>query len=185
MSITICVFGASSSLIDPIYHADATMLGKEIAHRDDTLLFGAGANGLMGTVARAAQQNGGRIIGIIPEALNQTGMVYQTCDELIVTKGLRERKAIMDARSDAFIALPGGFGTMEELLEIITLKQLGYHAKPIVILNTNDYYRKLLAQFDTMIGASFAEAGSINLYRILYDPIAALNYIASKIDLLK
>src|SRR5690606_1559013 len=109
-----------------------------------------------GETARAVHENNGKVVGIVPEALNVSGIVYERCDEFIVTTGIRERKAIMDERSDAFIALPGGFGTLEELLEIITLKQLEYHNKPIVILNVNNYYDDILKQFDKIFNENFA-----------------------------
>lgn len=139
MNKVICVYASSSNLIDRKYFDIASQLGEAIARNGDTLLFGGGVRGLMGAAATAVHRHNGRVVGIIPEALNQKGVVYETCDELIVTKSLRERKAIMDERSDAFIALPGGFGTLEELLEIITLKQLKYHNKPIVILNFDGF----------------------------------------------
>ena len=129
MDKVICVYSSSSDSIDEVYFKKASELGSAIATNKDALLFGGGMRGLMGVTAKATHLNGGRVIGVIPEALNQKGVVYETCDELIITKGMRERKAIMDERSDAFIALPGGYGTFEELLEIITLKQLKYHRK--------------------------------------------------------
>lgn len=111
-------------------------------------------------------RGGGKIIGVIPRALNRPGIVYATSDKLIVAEGLRERKTIMDERSDAFIALPGGFGTLEETLEIITLKQLNYHKKPIVILNAFGLYRDRSSQFDRMIRAEFTRSKSRSLYHV-------------------
>jgi uncharacterized protein (TIGR00730 family) len=140
MNKVICVFSASSNTVDRVYFDAASRLGREIACRKDQFLFGGGLTGLMGECARAGHRHGGRVIGVIPEALNERGIVYESCDELVVTADMRTRKAAMDARSDAFIALPGGFGTIEEIMEIITLKQLRYHAKPIVILNIGGYY---------------------------------------------
>lgn len=122
MNKVICVYSSSSCIIDKIYFEAAGRLGAEIARRGDSFLYGGGVRGLMGAAAKAVQREHGRVIGIIPEALNIKGVVYESCDELVVTPGMRERKAIMDKRSDAFIALPGGYGTLEELLEIITLK---------------------------------------------------------------
>jgi uncharacterized protein (TIGR00730 family) len=131
----------------------------------------------MGSCARAVHQKNGQVIGIIPEALNEKGIVYEHCDELVVTKGMRERKAVMDERSDAFIALPGGYGTIEEIMEIITLKQLRYHEKPIVILNINGYYDNLLRQFETVISQQFAKPECGELYYVTDDVTAALEYI--------
>lgn len=177
MSKVICVYSSSSNSIDKIYFDIASELGEAIAVRGDILLFGGGTRGLMGATAVSAHGMGGRVIGVIPKALNQKGIVYETCDELIITEDLRKRKSIMDARSDAFIALPGGYGTLEELLEIITLKQLKYHNKPIVILNVNQYYDFLLKQFDTIAHGHFAKPESSMLYHVTADVAEALDYI--------
>lgn len=177
MDKVICVYSSSSCSIGKIYFDMAAQLGKEIAARGDMLLYGAGMIGLMGETARAVHQNNGKVIGVIPEALNIKGVVYEVCDELIVTKGMRERKAVMDERSDAFIALPGGFGTLEELLEMITLKQLRYHNKPIVILNTNGFYDKLLQQFEVIMDERFAKQESRDLYFVAESITEALEYI--------
>lgn len=177
MDKVICVYASSSNLIDGKYFHIAARLGEAIARNGDTLLFGGGIRGLMGATATAAHRHNGRVVGIIPEALNQKGVVYETCDELVITKSLRERKAIMDERSDAFIALPGGFGTLEELLEIITLKQLKYHSKPIVILNCDGFFDALLEQFRHIMDRHFAKPESSLLYHVAADVEDALEYI--------
>lgn len=177
MNKVICVYSSSSCSIDQVYFKAARSLGKEIAKRGDTLLFGGGDIGLMGEVARAVHDHRGKVIGIIPKALNVKGVVYENCDELIVTEGMRERKAEMDSRSDAFIALPGGYGTLEEILEIITLKQLRYHNKPVVILNVNGFYDNLLAQFDLIINNRFAKKECKMLYFVTDNIHDALEYI--------
>ncbi len=179
MNKVICVYSSSSCTIDRLYFEVAEELGKAIALRGDKLLFGGGLIGLMGATAKAVHQSRGKVIGVIPKALNIEGVVYESCDELIVTEGMRERKAVMDARSDAFIALPGGFGTLEEILEIITLKQLKYHNKPVVILNVNDFYDRLLMQFEEIIDQRFAKPESKGLYHIATNPNEALEYIDS------
>ena len=179
MNKTICVFSSSSYAIDRIYFESAAQLGREIAVKGDVFLYGGGLTGLMGETAKAVHQHGGRVVGVIPEALNVKGIVYELCDELIVTKSLRERKAIMDERSDAFIALPGGYGTLEELLEIITLKQLRYHNKPVVILNINGFFDLLLQQFYQIIRQSFAKPECEKLYFVTDSIKAAIDYIDS------
>ena len=179
MDKVICVYSSSSNSIDATYFEMATELGKAIALNKDVLLFGGGMLGLMGATATAVYEHGGRIVGVIPRALNQKGVVYETCNELIVTKDMRKRKSVMDARSDAFIALPGGFGTFEELLEMITLKQLKYHNKPIVILNGNGYYDFMLKQFDQIIDQHFAKPESYSLYHVTNDVSNALDYICN------
>lgn len=177
MDKVICVYSSSSNSIDKSYFDIAAELGREIAAKKNILLFGGGMLGLMGATASAVHEHGGRVVGVIPKALNQKGVVFETCDELIVTLDMRERKSIMDVRSDAFVALPGGYGTLEELLEIITLKQLKYHNRPIVILNCNGYYDFLLKQFDQIIGQSFAKAESTMLYHVTSNVTDALDYI--------
>lgn len=177
MNKTICVYSSSSSNIDRLYFEVAEKLGAAIALRGDALLFGGGMIGLMGATAKAVHKHHGKVIGVIPKALNIKGVVYDYCDELIVTEGMRERKAVMDARSDAFIALPGGFGTLEEVLEIITLKQLKYHNKPVVIINTDGFYDNLLAQFRKIIDQKFAKPQSKGLFYVTNDSNEALEYI--------
>lgn len=177
MNKVICVYSSSSCTIDKSYFDAAETLGREIAQRGDVFLFGGGLIGLMGACAKAVHRHGGKVIGVIPEALNIKGVVYESCDELIVTPGMRERKAIMDARSDAFVALPGGYGTLEELLEIITLKQLKYHNKPIVILNINGFYERLLEQFRIIIDQQFAKPECEKLYFVTDSIPKALEYI--------
>lgn len=131
----------------------------------------------MGACARGLQAQGGRLIGVIPEALNRAGIVCERCDELHVTHTMRERKAIMEGTADAFIALPGGYGTLEELLEVITLKQLHYHNKPIVILNTRSFYDPLLAFFESMIEQRFAKGSCRGFYHVAKAAEEALGHI--------
>lgn len=177
MGKAICVYSSSSCVVDQIYFDMATELGRQMGIRGHSLVFGAGIVGLMGATAKAVHKEMGHVIGVIPEALNVSGVVYHTCDELIVTEGLRERKATMDQRSDAFIALPGGFGTLEELLEIITLKQLHYHNKPVVILNINGFYDYLIELFERIIEAKFAKKECKELFFVASDANSALDYI--------
>ncbi len=177
MNKTICVFSSSSNTIDHIYFEAASNLGREIARRGDQFLFGGGLTGLMGECARSVHRHGGMVIGVIPEALNETGIVYESCDELVVTNDMRTRKATMDERSDAFIALPGGFGTIEEVMEIITLKQLRYHTKPIIILNIGGYYDSLLSQLERTVEENFAKEACLDLFFVTDNITAALDHI--------
>jgi len=174
---TICVFSSSSNTIHKDYFEAADRLGREMARRGKALIFGAGTTGLMGACARGVHAEGGKVIGVIPEALNEKGIVYESCDELIVTPGLRERKGIMDRRADAFIALPGGFGTIEEIMEIITLKQLGYHEKPIVLLNVRGFYTPLLDMLTRVVEQNFAKRQCLDLFTVTESPEEALDYI--------
>ncbi|MDP4182801.1 MAG: TIGR00730 family Rossman fold protein [Bacillota bacterium] len=178
MEKVICVYSSSSNSIEKLYFEQAAILGGEIARKGWKMLFGGGMTGLMGACARAVHEAKGRVIGVIPKALNVSGVVYEQCDELIVTEGMRERKGVMDNKSDAFIALPGGFGTLEEILEIITLKQLQYHNKPIVILNINGFYDNLINQFDAIVDRKFAKDECKDLFFVTDSVYTAIEYIA-------
>jgi uncharacterized protein (TIGR00730 family) len=137
---TICVFCASSTDIDDKFFSLASEVGAAIAQRGYQLVTGGGSISMMGAVAKSARKFGGRTIGVIPEELLKYEVADEAADELIITKDMRSRKSVMDSRSDAFIALPGGIGTLEELIEVWTARSLGMHNKPIIILDPwNDY----------------------------------------------
>lgn len=150
-----------------------------MARRDLTLIYGGGAVGLMGALAGAVHQNGGRVVGVLPEFMHARGLAYQDADEIVVTSGMRERKAVMEARADAFVGLPGGFGTLEEILEILTFKQLELHTKPIVLLNTQGFYDNLLQLFERLYGERFARSSHRRLLHVAEDAEGALEYIES------
>lgn len=173
----ICVFAASSNSVSGVYKIAASELGAAIAKKDIGVVFGAGTDGLMGELARAAKKHGGRIIGVIPDSLNVEGIVYPHCDELYDTRTMHQRKAIMAEKSSAFVALPGGFGTLEEILEIITLKQLGYHNKAIVILNINGFFDNIIAQFKGIVDQNFATKDVLELFCVSDSVNDAINYI--------
>ncbi len=169
----ICVYCASSIRIPQIYIDTARALGLGLAQRGWGLVYGGGSVGLMGVIAEAVQAAGGKVVGVIPQGLLDRELAYLSANDLIVTTTLRERKQIMEDRADAFIALSGGFGTFEELLEIITLRQLGYHNKPIFIVNTADYYNNLLAQFERC----FAEGFAGPIYREMYQVVENIDQV--------
>jgi uncharacterized protein (TIGR00730 family) len=173
----VCVYASSSSLLDNIYTEAAAELGRALAKRGWGLVFGAGAHGLMGVTAHGAAEAGGVTIGVVPEKMDVDGVVYDNCTELFVTRTMRERKALMEEKADAFIALPGGFGTFEELLEIIALRQLGYHQKPVVILNVNGYYDALIAQFDRAVEQRFSSPEALSVFGVFGAAEEALDYI--------
>jgi uncharacterized protein (TIGR00730 family) len=174
---TMCVFCSSSDAVDPIFFDAAAQLGALIVRRGWTLIYGGGRIGLMGALARAVHQNGGQVIGVIPEALQAKGLAYPAADELVVTRDLRERKAVMESRADAFVGLPGGFGTLEELLEIVTLKQLKFHTKPIILVNTRGFYDPLQHMFERIYQERFAKPDYRQLYHIASDTQAIFSYI--------
>ena len=173
----ICVFASSSDTLADVYKTAASDLGQALAKANLGVVFGAGTDGLMGELARSAHANGGKVIGVIPDSLNFPGIVYPHCDELYDTRTMHRRKAIMETQSSAFIALPGGFGTLEEILEIITLKQLGYHDKAIAILNINGFFDHLIAQFNQIVSQSFAAGEVLTLFSVKDTIIDALRYI--------
>ena len=177
MDRNICVFCASSGNIAPDYFESASELGKKIADNKDALVYGGGNIGLMGALALAVRNNGGKVIGVIPEIFNDMGLAYEDADEMIVTKDMRRRKEIMEMRSDAFITMPGGFGTLEELLEIITLKQIRFHQKPVVILNVNNSYKNLIVLFEQLFDKKFIKDKYKLLYYVAPDVDDALSYI--------
>lgn len=154
--MNICVYCSSSNSIAPPFFEAARLLGTTLAQRGDTLVYGGADIGLMGAVAQAVKAGGGTVIGVMPTALKAKRIVFEAADEFIVTRDMRERKAIMEARADAFVVLPGGFGTLEELAEVLTLRQIGAHTKPIVMLNTDGYYDPLVALFEHFYEQQFA-----------------------------
>jgi len=181
VSYCLCVYCAASDEIDDIYFRQAAELGAEMASRGHRLVYGGGLRGLMGAVARSVQAGGGNVVGVIPERLDRVEVTYTDADEMIYTLTMRERKAIMEQRADAFIALPGGIGTLEELLEIITLKSLGYHNKPIVILDGHGYYEPLLQMLEQTISGGFARPTLREVYYVAESIADALDHIEASL----
>ena len=174
----ICVCASSSQNLDSSYYNTAQQLGKLIGQNNMNIVYGGSRLGMMYACAEAVKVNGGKIIGIMPEKIYNYGVGNpEDCDEFYLTSGMRERKAKMDELSDAIIALPGGFGTLEELAEMIVQKQLGYNSKPIILLNTNNFYNKIIEFFETMINEQFAKENSRELYFIANTPDEAIKYI--------
>ena len=155
---SICVFCGSSEGNDPAILEQAKVLGNQLAANNITLVYGGSQLGIMGAVAKASLTQGGKAIGIIPEFLKTKEIVYTELDEVITTQNMHERKLKMQEVSDGFITLPGGFGTFEELFEIITWSQLGLHHKPIGLLNINGFYDHLIAMLDEMVNRGFLSA---------------------------
>jgi uncharacterized protein (TIGR00730 family) len=147
----VAVFCASADGIHPIYRAAAEELGQALAHRNIGLIYGGARVGLMQAVAEAALAHGGRVVGVIPAVLVDMEVAHHGLTELHVTSTMHTRKALMGERSDAFIVLPGGFGTFEELFEVLAWQTIGIHNKPIVLLNTNGFYDGMLAFLDHVL----------------------------------
>jgi hypothetical protein len=176
---SICVFCSSSDGIEPAYFAVAEELGARLAKDSLELVYGGASVGLMGALARSVHRHGGRVVGVLPEALQTKEIAYPDADEFIVTRDLRERKAIMETRAGAFIALPGGFGTLEETVEMLTLKQLGLHNKAIVFLNALGFWDPLLELFEHMYRTRFAKPEYRGLYEVAETVDQAVNAIAN------
>jgi cytokinin riboside 5'-monophosphate phosphoribohydrolase len=174
---SVTVFCGSSDSVDRKYFAAAEELGAKLARRGWRLIYGGGGVGLMGSLARAVLAHGGEVTGIIPKALLELGVGDTGLTELVVTDGLRDRKAIMDERGDAFVALPGGLGTLEEVLEALTLKQLGYHRKPIAVLDLHGFFDPLWAQFQRGIDEGFIKPEFLDLWYPAPDIDALLRYL--------
>lgn len=175
----IAVYCSSSDQIKDAYFQQAELTGQLMAKADLDLVYGGGMVGLMGQVARSLKAAGGHTIGVVPEALHIEGVVNTIDDELIITPDMHTRKAKMIELADGFIGLPGGFGTLEEMLEVMTLKQLGYHEKPIVFLNVDGYYSRLFEMFEHIYDENFAKAEYRQLYHISETPEDAMAYLSN------
>ena len=146
----LCLFGAASDIVPQVYITETEKLGEAMAARGHSLVFGGGATGMMGAAARGVHRGGGRVIGVAPAFFDKPGVLSELCDELILTETMDERKAIMENRADAFIAAPGGIGTLDEFFEVFTLRSLGQLDKPVLLYNIDGYFDELLAFLKTM-----------------------------------
>ena len=155
---SISVFCGSSQGFDPVFRETAFTLGETLASRNITLVYGGARIGLMGAVADGCISRGGKVIGVIPHFLRTKEVAHENLNELILVETMHERKMKMHDLCDAFIALPGGYGTLEELFEMITWAQLGLHQKPVGVLNVQGFYDPLLEQVGTMVKAGFLKA---------------------------
>lgn len=162
----ITLYGAASEKIDSVYKRQVEELGREIARRGHTMVYGAGASGLMGAAANGISKEGGRIIGVSPHFMHDLEPIYENCTELISTETMSERKDLMEKLADAFVIVPGGIGTFDEFFQILTLKKLGRHNKPIVLYNINNFWDNLLAvigsdMFKGFIGPDVSECFAV------------------------
>lgn len=173
----ICIYGASSRTLDEIYYTEAEKLGVLMAQRGHSLVFGGGAQGLMGAVARGAHSEGGEILGIAPRFFDEPGILYEHCTEMIFTETMRERKQLMEDKSEACIVLPGGIGTYEEFFEILTLKQLGRSSHAIVMLNTNGYFAPMQALLKHTAQERFMSENCLDIFSVADTPEAALEML--------
>ncbi|HWL16299.1 MAG TPA: TIGR00730 family Rossman fold protein [Opitutus sp.] len=178
MSKLLCVYCSSSDRLDQKYYDAATALGREMVARGWGLVYGGGKTGLMGAVARAVKAGGGRVIGVIPEFMKARELAYDEADEIVTVVTMRERKLLMETRADAFVTLPGGFGTLEEIMEILTLRQLNVVRKPCVLFNQEGFYDDLLRLFGRMLDERFFKPSNMDVFRVA----AAVPEIFAKIE---
>ena len=177
--MNICVFGASSDVIEDKYIDITYKLGCEMAKRDMGLVFGGGHCGVMGASARGMYDNGGYILGVAPHFMKIHNLLFEKCTKFKHTETMAERKTYMEDHADAFIIAPGGIGTFEELFEVYTLKQLGRHNKAIVIFNAYGYYDKLIDMLDHSVKENFMKKDSLELIEVFDEIEPMLDYIES------
>lgn len=174
----ICVYCSSYNNLDEHYYEEARTLGRLMAENNYGLVYGGGNVGLMGVIAREVHENNGFVYGVIPWALkNREGIAYEIADELVVTETMRERKGIMFEQSQAFITLAGGMGTLEELMETLTLRQLGYHDHPIIIVNTNGFYDPLLSLFEHFKSEKVVRNAYTSLFKLVDSAEEAITWL--------
>ena len=167
MPTSVCVFCGSQYGADPAHRRVATQLGQALAGAGIAVIYGGGHVGLMGAVADSAMAAGGQVIGLIPTRLLEREVGHRAITELITTPDMFERKRQMIDRADAFVILPGGLGTLDELLDVVTLRQLGYHDKPIILVNLGGYWDPVIALVDQIVRHKFALPGARTLYRMV------------------
>lgn len=177
--MNICVYGASSDNIDREYIAAGEALGAAMAQRGHGLIFGGGAHGMMGAAARGAHENGGRIVGVAPGFFHVDGVLFPHCTQLLETDTMRTRKQTMEDMSDGYIMVPGGVGTFDEFFEMLTLRQLAVHSKPMAILNTLGYFDGLMAMLKTAAQQGFMKDSVFTLFGVFEDPQELLDYMES------
>ena len=175
----ICIFGAASAHIDDNYIKAVERLGKSLALRGHSLVFGAGGTGLMGAAARGFKAGGGHIHGVIPNFFREecVEVIYDGCDKITYTKTMAERKSVMEDLADAFIITPGGIGTFEEFFEVLTLKQLGRHGKAMAVFNIDGYYDDLEKFMQTIEKKKFITFKCSQMYQCFTDECKMIDYI--------
>ncbi len=179
----ICVFCSASDFLEEKYYEDAKELGFLIGQNGYNIVYGGSTLGMMWACASEVKANGGKVYGVMPQKLVEMGCRTDNCDEFYLAEGMRDRKAKMDEISDAVIVMAGGFGTLEEFAEMFVQKQLGYIKKPIVVLNTNGYYDKLLEFFNQIVNEKFAnEFARKNIIYVAKTPQEAVDYINNYIE---
>ena len=171
------VYASSSDEPAERFRRVAAQVGGRIGERGDELVYGGTAVGSMRRLSEAVRGAGGHVTGVLPILMQERGLADDGCDELVVTDGMSGRKQVMIDRADAFVALPGGLGTLEELFEVLTLKQLGYHDKPIVLFDVDDFWRPLLELLEHLYERGFVRPEYARLYRVVRDVDELFRYL--------
>ena len=174
---SLCVYCGSSPSPDPAYEAEIRAFGKELAARGVRLIYGGSSRGLMGAIADEVLKAGGKVVGVIPKALEGREAAHRGLTELKVVGSFHEREQMLFDLADGFVAFPGGFGTMEEIIEMITWKQVGIHGKPIVLANIGGYFDPLVRQFDMAIEKKFARKEDRILFAVAENTKAILTFL--------
>lgn len=175
--MNICCYGAASNELDKEYEIKTEKLGETLASRGHSLIFGGGKSGMMGAVARGADKMGGKIIAVAPTFFDSWDVYYKNCTEFISTKTMRERKEILEEKSDAFIMTPGGIGTFDEFFEILTLKSLGRHIKPIAVYNIKGYFDSLEEMLKRAVDEKFMKGEVLELCPFFEDANELITYL--------
>jgi cytokinin riboside 5'-monophosphate phosphoribohydrolase len=175
--VRLTIYTSSSDAVDERFRDAIRAVARGIGERGDELVYGGTAVGLMGVLAGGVRDAGGRVTGVLPRLMADRGLADEGCDELIVTDDMAGRKQVMIERADAFVALPGGFGTLEELFEVLTLKQLGYHDKPIALLDVDGFFAPLLTMFEHLYDQRFARPEYAGLYHVAPDASSLFHHL--------
>lgn len=176
---SLCVFCSSSDAVSDVYKKTANELGAAIVQNGWSLIYGGTTVGLMGIVAESVKDHGGYVVGVIPEVIAKHGIGNAQADEMIVTRDLRERKAVMESRADAFVAMPGGYGTLEEIFEIVTLRQLNVLQKPAALLNTSGFYDAIGQFIRSASAGHFIKPEAVDLCPLIPDVPSLFDHLQS------
>ncbi len=179
----ICVYGAASDKIDDIYKNAGETLGKEIARRGHSLVFGGGSMGMMGACARGVKSENGTSLGISPTFFQVDGLLFDSCTKYLYTETMRERKQLLESESDGFIITPGGIGTLDEFMEIFTLRQLKRHSKPIAVFNVDGFYDPFVDFLQSLAIKNFVAKDTLSLCLFSSDIDEILNYLENPPEL--
>jgi len=180
--MNICVFGAARDQIDPGFFTLGEAFGRAMAREGHALIFGGGAHGLMGAVARGCAALGGRIVSVVPWFFNDPGVLWEQNTELIRMDTLAERKSVMEERADAFVALPGGIGTFDEFFQVLTMRNLGLHRKPIALLDYDGYWQNTVELLEQSVERGFAAPALLGHFRRFTEPEACLAFLREEAE---